>query len=131
MIADHVKIRELRSAHRLAPSQTRMVPLVLEQNAPCYANYFSFVLNLVKLSPMEDVKENSPQIDLEVTLNIRQLQQWTADNYDVIRASFLFKNSNPTLFLVKPPVESDEDTGTDAPLLALRKSACRAVFSCP
>ncbi len=109
-----------------------MVPLVLEQNAPLLCKLFLLRSQSRQVkSHGEDVKENSPQIDLEVTLNIRQLQQWTADNYDVIRASFLFKNSNPTLFWSSAPVESDEDTGTDAPLLALRKSACRAVFSCP
>lgn len=98
-----------------------MVPLVLEQNAPCRAESITFVLDIVVLKPMEDVKENTRHVKLEVTLSLRQLKPWTADDYDVIRASFLFKNSNPTLFLVKPPVQYNEYAGTDTPLLALRE----------
>lgn len=130
LIESHTEKLGLRSAQRLAPTQTRMVPLVLEQNAPCHANYITFTLNLVELRPMEVVKDFSRQINLEVTLHIRQLQLWTADDYNVIRVSFLFENANPTVFLVKPPIRSNKDSGTATPLLALRKSTCRANLLC-
>ncbi|KAJ2916870.1 hypothetical protein MD484_g3582, partial [Candolleomyces efflorescens] len=101
---------ELVQETKLAPGQTRIIPLKLQQHLPIWDG--NLELGLTVESEILD------STYLKVSLPLRQLPRWTPDSHTPIKASFFYAGSNPTIFTVLPPRISHE--GAHArPILAL------------
>lgn len=78
---------------RIAPFQTRIIPLEIKQKAPYQDPTISLVLKL---------SSDGKTIELKVLIPITQLPQWTSD-LQPIRASYFYGATTPTNFVVAPP----------------------------
>jgi hypothetical protein len=94
---------------RIAPTQTRTVPIRLVQSKPLAAN--ELLINVTLTS------ETSSTI--MVSLPIRHLSGWTSTSFKPIKASYFFAESMPTSFVVLPPIEQNDEKPCP-PILALR-----------
>lgn len=97
----------------IAPTQTRIVPLRLDQSLPFGGADIPILLHLVS-------RENN-QKTLYAHISVRQLPQWSPSEVpaDGIKATYFYGTSTPTMFVVKPPDEPNEGL-PKAPILALR-----------
>ena len=107
----------------LAPMQTRVVPIRLDQREALIVDKLSFRLVLSPHLPHGKPREQR-RVDMNVVhvdLKIRHRLMWTDSHWNALLASFLFAESHPTLFLIKPPeFASRKDS---VPILALREKA--------
>ncbi len=100
---------------RIAPTQTRVVPVRITQNASVAFRQLSLDLYLVSGGASET---------LRVTLPVVRHALWNAIVYptDGIKASYFFAAAMSTAFIVKPPQEPNSGEPRP-PILALRKLA--------
>ena len=107
----------------IAPSQTRIIPIKLEQTAQYFGNLLTLNIRLVEYSPIPDLARNDTgrTITLSVVLNIRHVQLWSTSSWEALRATFFFASTHPTYFLAKPPIHPISDGKIQIPILALRK----------
>ncbi|RXW24865.1 hypothetical protein EST38_g947 [Candolleomyces aberdarensis] len=103
---------QLAQVTRLAPGQTRIIPLELRQSSPIRVASLEITLSVES--------EASTSTQLRVSLPLRQLPGWTPGSRITIKASFFYAHSNPTIFAVLPPQLPHEGART-LPILALRK----------
>lgn len=95
---------------RIAPTQTRVVPLGIAQTA-------SFPHHELRMD-LTVVTESASRV-ISLTLPVTHHPLWTSSNFIPIRASHFFAEFNPTLFLALPPVEARFEKPRP-PILALR-----------
>ncbi|KIL69564.1 hypothetical protein M378DRAFT_69148 [Amanita muscaria Koide BX008] len=79
---------------RIAPSQTRVVPLVITQQAPVFSSELSLFVK-VRCGELEQA--------ITVVLPIRQLERWDAQTYEPIKSTYLYPTHAPTHFIAIPP----------------------------
>ncbi|CCM03831.1 uncharacterized protein FIBRA_05980 [Fibroporia radiculosa] len=96
---------------RVAPMQTRIIPIRFSQSVPFYEKELRLALHLVS--------ETASEI-LQVVLPVNQHKHWADSELstDGIKATYFFATSMPTAFLVKPPEKENEGTPRP-PVLAL------------
>ena len=81
----------LRRKSRIAPSQMRIVPVQISQNAPFYANELHVEITMVSDGISKAVA---------VSIPIRNL---TLGNPSAIKATYFYGHSMPTAFIAIPP----------------------------
>ncbi|KAI1790745.1 hypothetical protein LXA43DRAFT_973466 [Ganoderma leucocontextum] len=83
---------------RIAPTQTRVIPVVFGQTGPFYSD---------ELEVMLTVESGGSEGEVYVTIPVQQHTQWSADNIPAggIKATFFYGSSMPAAFLVVPPEE--------------------------
>ncbi|KAL5490095.1 hypothetical protein ACEPAI_4928 [Sanghuangporus weigelae] len=101
----------------IAPSQTRIVPILIKQTGNYDGRTLSFNITLSENPKQSDASE-SASVSIPVTLSLRQLRPWTSLSFEPIRATFFFAKTHPTYFLAKPP-KATRDDGYPIPILAL------------
>ncbi|KAI5124055.1 hypothetical protein M0805_003883 [Coniferiporia weirii] len=106
----------VRNRQTLAPSQTRIVPISIEQSAPFSGGGISFTLVLSEYVPNPNLPRSRTTVP--ITLAWKNIPSWSASTSEVIRATFFFATSHPTAFLAKPPMLPNSD-GLAVPILAL------------
>ncbi|KAK2467077.1 hypothetical protein APHAL10511_001335 [Amanita phalloides] len=85
---------------RLAPSQTRIVPIVVTQLAPVDLHELRLSVNITSASHSRSIT---------IILPIRQLESWNAQCYQPIRGTYLYAASMPTHFIAIPPQYPNEN----------------------
>jgi hypothetical protein len=95
---------------RIALSQTRIIPIRLDQTKPFRCANIKFKITLTSGS-------STAVVDIDFPITHHAL--WTLSQCTVIQASYFFGQSNPTAFLVLPPRE-DNSGAPSPPILALR-----------
>ncbi|TCD68231.1 hypothetical protein EIP91_011300 [Steccherinum ochraceum] len=85
---------------RLAPTQTRIVPLHLTQNGPIVSEILELLITATS---------GDSSIEISVKLPVRQYDLWQQDTYSPLHATFFYATSMPTAFLVKPPASENGD----------------------
>lgn len=97
----------------IAPSQTRIVPLLISQNMPFYGLELKVEITMISA-------EGATRI-VPISLPVNQLNRWTASAYKPIIATYFYSSSMPTAFVVVPPILHNSGT-SQPPILALRAS---------
>ncbi|KZT20258.1 hypothetical protein NEOLEDRAFT_1165105 [Neolentinus lepideus HHB14362 ss-1] len=95
---DGMKVSLLRNP-RLAPMQTRVVPLKLVQSRPFYGNDIQVAVRF---------RSNDSVVTLKVALPIKQQVLWTSETFQPIKTSYFYMESMPTMFLVIPPKNAND-----------------------
>lgn len=93
----------------IAPSQTRIVPINVQQSLPFYGENLEFTLSLVSGDISKELPISIPIIQHDLLEPGRRL----------IKGTFFFANSMPSAFIVVPPTNLDNLTSAP-PILALR-----------
>ncbi|KDQ60583.1 hypothetical protein JAAARDRAFT_76873 [Jaapia argillacea MUCL 33604] len=106
--SDAIEISHLKKM-RLAPTQTRVIPLEISQSKP-------FTGTELHVDLIVTCGDSSTVVS--ATIPIKQHSMWTVSRYSVIKASYFFAESNPTPFLVIPPAQPN-DGEPRPPILAL------------
>lgn len=101
---------ELAHQARLAPSQTRIVPLRIVQSKP-------FTGDVIKVQLVLEGEGSSS--GLTISMNITQRPSLAEADGSAIKSSYFFTESTPTAFLVIPPRKPNEGNPRP-PVLALR-----------
>lgn len=101
---------------RLAPTQTRTIPLRIAQSSPIKVTEKA-------LDIIVTVVSEGSSVNLNVVLPLQYHSLWTPETFKPIKASYLFSHSMPTAFLVLPPMEQRDANASHPPILALRKSS--------
>ena len=103
----------LASSVRIAPTQTRIVPVKITQLKPLSASELTFTLTLQSAAVLTPI---------HVKIPVRQHMAWTLPEVQAsgIKASYFFATSMPTAFLAAPPTEEPNDDAEHPPILALR-----------
>jgi hypothetical protein len=95
---------------RIAPTQTRTIPIKFTQSLPFRSNEIWIELMLMSEVTMTVIA---------VFLPIKHVPSWTVSDYVAIKSSYFYAESTPTSFLVIPPIH--ENLGHPClPILALR-----------
>ena len=104
---------ELVRETRLAPGQTRIVPIRFTQKQPIDMKHLEFTLTVISGNATSTV---------DVALPVQNPAQWNAINGAPlgIKASYLGFGAMPAAFLVTPP-EHPNVGSPKPPILALRK----------
>ncbi|KAH9951491.1 hypothetical protein B0H21DRAFT_818527 [Amylocystis lapponica] len=120
-LSEHIGIELVRSV-RLAPTQTRIVPVRLTQGGPFHGTEIRFNLHLVS---------GTSKAIIPITLPITHHPQWSASSFPSggIKTSYFYASSIPTAFLVIPPEEQNIDEPRPA-VLALHGSGVD-IFAAP
>ncbi|CAL1703964.1 unnamed protein product [Somion occarium] len=95
---------------RLAPTQTRIIPLRFTQKKPLCASELHLELSATS--------HTGVSLTIHVTLHVKQQTQWNSTRSSPIKATYFFAGSMPTGFLVTPPKEQ-KNGQLRTPLLAL------------
>ena len=103
---------ELMHETRLAPTQTRILPVVLTQTEEFHGSHLFIDLTAVVSA--------SSQIVITITLPIKQFTLWETHHFDFITATYFYATSIPTAFVAIPP-KLPNDGAALPPLLDLRK----------
>lgn len=98
---------------RLAPTQTRIIPIRLSQEGP----FLGSEINLVLVG----VSSTGTSMDITITLPVNHHQLWDSTEFHPIVSSYFFATSMPAAFLSIPPKQPNQDK-PQTPLLALRAS---------
>ena len=98
----------LRDMFTIAPSQTRVIPVVIEQTAPFRDDSIHLHLLLT-----------SGQISRNLSVNIPVVhKKWGSSERQALKGTFFFSTSNPSAFITVPPML--EPPQQQLPILALR-----------
>ncbi|OBZ75861.1 hypothetical protein A0H81_04588 [Grifola frondosa] len=110
-ISPSVQLSFIRET-RIAPTQTRIIPIRITQNAPFHGTELQFEIQLVSDS-------ESSLVTIPVSIHVVHHSQWSPSSSPAagIKASYFFSSSMPTAFLVTPPEELAD--GPRPPILAL------------
>ncbi|KAG2020554.1 hypothetical protein CC2G_005880 [Coprinopsis cinerea AmutBmut pab1-1] len=121
LAADRPQVRiSLLRETRVAPGQTRIVPLVLTQTDSYTGNELEISLTLESTS-----RELS---SLSVSLPIKQVSQWPEPSRQAIVGSYFFASSIPSQFAALPPIQQKTD-GQEPPIVALHGAGVDVVGS--
>ncbi|THV08034.1 hypothetical protein K435DRAFT_815267 [Dendrothele bispora CBS 962.96] len=99
---------ELARDTRIAPTQTRIIPLRISQFKPFYDTQLRFTLTLV----------SKTRTLVDIVLNIKQISQWTDSTFSTIQGTYFYAISMPTAFLAIPP-QHENQGAPKPPILAL------------
>ncbi|KAG7092176.1 hypothetical protein E1B28_008545 [Marasmius oreades] len=88
---------KLQKPTRLAPSQTRVIPLNISQSKPFTDDAISLELTL------SSTNSQSTQIKLQILLPIKQLPQWSVSNSSLVTGTYFYASHVPTFFVAKSP----------------------------
>ncbi|KAA1474811.1 alpha/beta-hydrolase, partial [Dentipellis sp. KUC8613] len=94
--SDHGLTVELVNKSRLAPGQTRILPLRIHQTAPFDRDTLGIQLDLVSGAV-------TAQVFIDFNIYQQSQSQWREHATPPIRASYFFAESMPTIFLVHSP----------------------------
>jgi|ERR1700722_17505607 len=95
---------------RIAPTQTRMVPIKFSQSVPFHQHEIR-----IRLTWASPTASNT----LTVVLPINHRTRWDASPFAALKASYFHSRSNPTPFTCLPPLK--DNIGTPRPpIIALR-----------
>ena len=98
----------LRDRFTIAPSQTRVIPIVIEQTAPFKDDSIQLRLLLI-----------SGQISRKLSAVIPVVhKKWGPSERQALKGTFFFSTSNPSAFIALPPML--EPPRQQLPILALR-----------
>ncbi|KAJ7582507.1 hypothetical protein C8J56DRAFT_954942 [Mycena floridula] len=97
-VADFLALKLIRPT-RLAPSQTRLIPIKLQQTQALSSSIIDLQMNITAVL---DSDPNSETIII-VSLPLKHLPIWTSNEFDPIMSSYFFANTMPTLFAAIPP----------------------------
>ena len=105
---------ELLQNITIAPTQTRIVPIKINQTLAYGGTYLPITLHLVS-------REHNTKKVVHTRISVRQLPHWSPSEVptDGIKATYFYGSSTPTTFVVKPPDEPNEGP-PKPPILALR-----------
>ncbi|KAJ7470355.1 hypothetical protein FB451DRAFT_1038083 [Mycena latifolia] len=104
---------ELLRPTRIAPSQTRIVPLRIIQTAQ-----FSRPRLDIKLTVTSDTDTKS--MTVSVVLPLKHLPRWSEKTLSAIKGSYFYAQEMPTVFSVFPPLlDNVEDQKPQPPILCL------------
>ncbi|KAM5531823.1 hypothetical protein V8D89_014522 [Ganoderma adspersum] len=83
---------------RIAPTQTRVIPVILAQTGPVYLDELEIILTL---------KSGDSESEVYVTIPLAHHPQWSSESVPAsgIKATFFYGTSMPAAFLVAPPKE--------------------------
>lgn len=98
---------------RVAPSQTRIIPILLTQ-----ATEFSASALPLELSILSADRTTQLHIDLPVT----HIPKWGASTFTPMVSTYFFAETTPTAFVAVPPKESNHGKALP-PLMFLRTSS--------
>jgi len=98
---------------RLAPSQTRVIPIKLRQTEPFYESVLQLQITLLNTA-------DSQLIVLTTSLSIRHRSHWDAEVFEALRVTY-FLAGTPTHSLALPPLRPNAP-GPKSPILALREA---------
>ncbi|KAF8636685.1 hypothetical protein AX17_003490 [Amanita inopinata Kibby_2008] len=79
---------------RIAPSQTRVVPLAVTQRAPIDSSELWLSVTL---------DHNGIAKNITLVLPVRQVARWNTAEYKPLKATYSYASSMPTLFIAIPP----------------------------
>lgn len=102
---------ELKQPIEVAPSQVRIVPLIILQNKIFCSDSLDVVVTVAYGSGQE--------LEIVIGLPITQRSSAEASEHVAFRATYLYNSTMPTAFLAIPPVEHPRRGSP--PILALRK----------
>lgn len=103
---------------RIAPSQTRVIPIRIVQGSGDLFPHESLDVDIALVRDGEDA--SASRTIVSVSLPIKHHQQWTSSSPTSIKASYFFGSSMPTVFIAIPPRLGLEDYVAAPPLLCLR-----------
>ncbi|KAI0085425.1 hypothetical protein BDY19DRAFT_896611 [Irpex rosettiformis] len=105
------KLRLLENT-RIAPGQTRIVPLTVDQQDRFTEESIELEVHLTSSSGSKTA--------IQITLKPRQVSQWDtgSNEYQTFIATYFYATSTPTAFVTVPPKQTGPD-GTKSPLLFL------------
>lgn len=89
-----LKVKLLQET-RLAPTQTRIVPLLISQEGPYSGDEISVSIWATSFS--------GQQTFLSFSVPVKQLTLWDADHYSPVTATYFYGTSTPTAFIAIPP----------------------------
>ena len=104
-----ISLRLLRET-RIAPTQTRIIPLRIVQSEPFTAKELHINVQVVSGASIAIIS---------VSLPINHHSRWTSSSFTPLKASYFFAESMPTSFVALPPIKHNND-GPRPPILALR-----------
>ncbi|THH31747.1 hypothetical protein EUX98_g2437 [Antrodiella citrinella] len=90
---------QLLKETRLAPSQTRILPLRLIQTGVFKGPTIQFELTAAS---------SHSTTTIPITLTVNHHSQWRTDAFSYLTATFFFATSMPTAFIVIPPIHKNE-----------------------
>jgi hypothetical protein len=108
----HILTKLRAQSFSIAPLQTRIVPVFLTQTAPFDGTELIFNIRAIS--------ENGRTETLSITLPVKHHASASISDGEILKGSFLFASSSPSLFLATPPMFKEEKPLP--PVLALRKS---------
>jgi hypothetical protein len=108
---------ELVREVRLAPGQTRIVPLRIKQTGPF--NGSELIINMHWIVDKKFGDRVPRSAGGPFRLPIKQLPLWTEDSFEPIIGTYFFAGSMPTAFSAVPPKNATFDA-PGPPILALR-----------
>lgn len=109
----HVQAKLRAQSFNIVPLQTRIIPVTLIQTDPFDGTELTFKL--------EAISDDGRIEMLSITLPVKHHNSQSISEGEVIRGSFLFASSSPSLFLAMPPISKQEKPLP--PILALREFA--------
>ncbi|KXN90500.1 hypothetical protein AN958_04172 [Leucoagaricus sp. SymC.cos] len=99
----------LKQSTRIAPSQLRVVPLIVFQHRPFYSSSLEMVATAIT--------ESGDELQIHLTLPITQRNTASVYEHVALMATYLFGTSMPTAFTAIPPVNKPQNS--NPPVLAL------------
>ncbi|KAH8102881.1 hypothetical protein BXZ70DRAFT_1006072 [Cristinia sonorae] len=101
VVSESIHIELLRET-RLAPTQTRVIPLRLSQTSASVDTELNIELTATFPS-------SNDAVQISVTLPVTHHAQWKAETFSVLRSTYFFASSMPTTFLAIPPIFQNKD----------------------
>jgi hypothetical protein len=95
---------------RVAPKQTRILPLKITQTSP---------FNLTEIGVTLSLRSSELKTTMDVVLAVRQLGALHASDHSQIKASYFYAETSPTAFYAIPPLQQNEGQPRP-PIIALR-----------
>ncbi|KAK1229074.1 hypothetical protein PQX77_007890 [Marasmius sp. AFHP31] len=102
----------LQNPTRIAPSQTRVVPMRISQSKPYTETVITLEITLTF------TESNDSQESLKISLPVKQVPQWSSSSASLVKGTYFFASHTPTLFVGKPP-KFENDGSPKPPVLAL------------
>ncbi|KAL4262942.1 Peptidase S9 prolyl oligopeptidase catalytic domain-containing protein [Pleurotus pulmonarius] len=105
----------LKEETHLAPSQTRVLPIVIEQNS-------DFHEDELRIRVWAQGQSTRYPTTVSITIPVKHLKGWGGNDRPKlysIKASYFYAHSMPTNFMVVPPLRRNEGVVSKAPILCL------------
>jgi hypothetical protein len=108
----------LRDRFTIAPSQTRVIPIVIEQTAPFRDDSIQLHLLLTSGHISRNISVVIPVVH----------KKWSPSERHALKGTFFFSASNPSAFITVPPTL--EPPRQQLPILALRSYYISCKYHC-